>query len=198
MFPLLLDNAKKIYQKNHYVLYMSNIQDIIELNSKNIRCILKNKKFVNVFCPLETIKIKLENVFIPFGVEKFNNKYILNLEFEIKSNIHNNYISTLSNLESKIINKKYETEVNIESCLVNKKFLTSLKTSILGHILRAHISDSTEVYILKKDSTHMSIDKDNLKGTNVNIELTLKGIWINDDTYGFYWNTNKIQIIKFN
>ncbi len=177
---------------------MSKIQDIIELNSKDLKCVLKNKKFINVFCPLETIRIKLENVFIPFGVEKYNNKYILNLEFEIKSNIHNNYISILSNLENKIVNKKYETEVNIESCLVNKKFISSMKTSILGHILRAHISDTTDVFILKKDSTHMSIDKENLKGTNVNIELTLKGVWINDDSYGFYWNVGNVQIIKFN
>lgn len=176
---------------------MSKIQDIIELNSKELKCVLKNKKFVNIFCPLETIRIKLENVFIPFGVEKYNNKYILNLEFD-KSNIHNNYISTLSNLENKIINKKYETEVNIESCLVNKKFISCLKTSILGHILRTHISDSTEVFILKKDSSKMPIDKENLKGTNVNIELTLKGIWINDDIFGFYWNVNNVQIIKFN
>ena len=177
---------------------MSNIQDIIELNSKELKCVLKNKKFINVFCPLETIRIKLENIFIPFGVETYNNKYILNLEFEMKSNTHNNYISTLSNLEKKIINKSYQTEVNIESCLVNKKFLTSLKPSILGNILRTHISDTTKIYILKKDSSKMQLDKENLKGTNVNIELTLKGIWINDDTYGFYWNVGKTQIIKFN
>ena len=176
---------------------MSKFQDIIDLNSNNLKCVLKNKKFINVYCPLETIRIKLENVFIPFGVEKYNNKYILNIEFE-KSNIHNNYISTLSNLENKIINKKYSTEVNIESCLVNKKFLTCLKPSILGHILRAHISDLTDIFILKKDSSHMSIDKENLKGTNVNIELTLKGIWINDDSFGFYWNVGNVQIIKFN
>jgi hypothetical protein len=177
---------------------MSKIQDIIELNSKDLKCVLKNKKFINVFCPLETIKIKLENVFIPFGIEKYNNKYILNIEFEKISNMHNNYLSTLTNLENKIINKKYGTEVNIESVLVNKKFISSLKPSILGNILRTHISDSTDVFILKKDSSHMSIDKENLKGTNINIELTLKGIWINDDTYGFYWNVGKTQIIKFN
>ena len=177
---------------------MNKFQDIMGLNSKQLKCVLKNKKFVNLFCPLETIRIKIENVFIPFGVETYNNKYILNLEFEAKSNIHNNYISTLSNLENKIINKKYETEINIESYMVNKKFISSLKTSILGNILRTHISDLTEIYILKKDSSKMPIDKDNLKGTNVNLELTLKGIWINDDTYGFYWNVGNVQIIKFN
>ncbi len=177
---------------------MSNIQDIIELNSKELKCVLKNKKFINVFCPLETIRIKLENIFIPFGVETYNNKYILNIEFENKSNIHNNYLSTLTNLENKIINKIYKTEVNIESCLVNKKFITSLKPSVLGNILRTHISDTTNIYILKKDSSKMQLDKENLKGTSVNIELTLKGIWINDETYGFYWNVGNVQIIKFN
>ena len=173
------------------------IVNLIDFNNKQLRCVLKNKKFISIFAP-ETIKFKLENVFLPFGVESFNNKYILNLEFESSSNLHNNYISTLSTFEKKILEKKYETEINIESLLINKKFLSSIKDSKLGKIVRAHISDSTNVFILKKDSSKMNIDKENLKGTSTNIELTLKGLWVNDNSYGFYWNVNSVQITKFN
>ena len=172
--------------------------NLVDFNNKKLRCVLKNSKFISVFAPLEIIKFKLENIFLPFGVEKFNNKYILNLEFEKTSNIHNNYISTLQLFEKNILEKKYESEINIESILINKKFLSSLKDSKLGNILRTHISDSTSVFILKKDSSKMEIDKENLKGTTTNIEITLKGLWINNDTYGFYWNINSIQITKFN
>jgi hypothetical protein len=44
----------------------------------------------------------------------------------------------------------------------------------------------------------MNIDKENLKGTSTNIELTLKGLWVNDESFGFYWNVNSVQITKFN
>jgi hypothetical protein len=174
--------------------------DPIELNNKQIKCLPKNKKFISIILTYssQVIKIKLNNIFIPFGVEKFNNKHILNLEFDKNINTHNNYISVLSSLENKINNKTYDTEINVESILVNKKFTTSLKESILGHILRTHITDSTEIFILKKDLSKMPIDKENLKGSNVNIELTLKGMWVNDEKYGIYWNINNIQIIKFN
>jgi hypothetical protein len=174
--------------------------DPIELNNKQIKCLPKNKKFISIILTYSSqiVKIKLNNIFIPFGVEKFNNKHILNLEFDKNINTHNNYISVLSSLENKINNKIYDTEINVESILVNKLFTTSLKESILGHILRTHITDSTEIFILKKDLSKMPIDKENLKGTNVNIELTLKGLWVNDEKYGLYWNINNIQIIKFN
>lgn len=174
--------------------------DPIELNNKQIKCLPKNKKFISIILTYlsQIIKIKLNNIFIPFGVEKFNNKNILNLEFDKNINTHNNYVSVLSSLENKINNKSYDTEINVESILVNKIFTTSLKESILGHILRTHITDSTEIFILKKDLSKMQIDKENLKGTNVNIELTLKGLWVNDEKYGLYWNINNIQITKFN
>ncbi len=172
--------------------------DLIDFNNKDLRCVLKNKKFISVFAPVETIKFKLENIFLPFGVEKFNNKLILILEFEKSSNIHNNYIYTLLSFEKKILDKKYESEINIESILINKKFISSLKESKLGNILRTHITDSTNVFILKKDSSKMDIDKENLKATTTNLDITLKGIWVNDDSYGFYWNINSVQITKFN
>lgn len=182
--------------------------DPIELNNKTLKCLPKNKKFISIILTTlpninltnssPIIKIKLNNIFIPFGLEKFNNKHILNLEFDKNINTHNNYISVLTSLENKIINKTYETEINVESNLVNKSFTKSIKDSILGFILRTHLSDSTEIFILKKDLSKMPIEKENLKGTNVNIELTLKGLWINDEKYGLYWNVNNIQIIKFN
>lgn len=174
--------------------------DPIELNNKQIKCLPKNKKFISIILnnSSQIIKIKLDNIFIPFGVEKFNNKLVLNLEFDKNINTHNNYISVLSSLENKINNKTYATEINVESVLVNKVFTSSLKESILGSILRTHITDSTDIFILKKDLSKMPIDKENLKGTNVNIELTLKGLWVNDEKFGLYWNINNIQIIKFN
>ena len=168
--------------------------DPLQIRLIKLKCILKNKKFISIFNSGNLLKINLENIYIPFGVEKYNDKLIVNLEFLDSSNIHNNYLSLLTNLEDKINKKDYESEVNIEAFIINKTFFSSIKQSKLGHLLRTHITDSTKIFILRKDSTKMELDKENLKGVTGNIEISLKGIWINDKTYGFYWNLNSIQI----
>ena len=173
--------------------------DLLDLNS-NLKCSFKNKKFMGVTINDSTntiIKIKLENVYCPFGAEYFNKKYIINFEFEKNNNIHNNYISKLQTLENKIINKNYYSESSLDNCFYGKTFTTVVKQSMLGHILRTHVTDSTEFYILRKDNTKMILDKENIKKTTSDIILTLKGLYLGDDNYGFYWNINEVQVKKF-
>ena len=107
--------------------------DPIELKEYKIKCMLKSKKFILVeINSTQSIKFRLENIYIPFGAEIYNDKYILNLEFEKNTNIHNNYISILQNLEKQISNKKFESEIK------------------LGYILRAHLTNNTNIFISKK------------------------------------------------
>jgi hypothetical protein len=171
----------------------------IELQNIKLKCILKNKKFISLSDSLsgKTLKFKLENVFIPFGAELYNDKYVINLEFEKTNNVHNNYISIINSLEKNILNNNFETEINVNSCIINKKFLTSIKDSKLGFILRTHLTKTSEIFILKTNGEKYELDKENLKGVTSNIEVGLKGMWVNDETYGFYWNINSIQITKF-
>jgi hypothetical protein len=171
----------------------------IELQNIKLKCTLKNKKFISIIDNLngKIIKFKLENIFLPFGVELYNDKYIINLEFEKTNNIHNNYISIINALEKNILNNNFETEINVNSCIINKKFLTSIKDSKLGYILRTHLIKTSEIFILKKNGEKFYLDKENLKGVISDIEISLKGIWINDEAYGFYWNIDTIQIKKF-
>lgn len=174
--------------------------DSLEIQNTKLKCILKNKKFISIFDNLtgKALKFKLENIFIPFGAELYNDNYIVNLEFEKVNNLHNNYISVIQSLEKNIINNNFETEINVNGSIINKKFFTSIKDSKLGHILRTHLTKTTEIFILKKNNTKFYLDKENLKGVSGNIEIGLKGMWINDESYGFYWNINSIQVTKFN
>lgn len=172
----------------------------IEFNNIKLKCILKNKKFISVFESLtgNIIKYKLENIYIPFGAELYNNNYIINCELSNLNNIHNNYISIIQTLEKNIINNNFDKEFNVNRCLINKKFITSIKESKLGYILRTHLTKITEIFILRENGTKYDLDKNNLKGVNANIEIGLKGLWVNDESYGFYWNINLIQLTKFN
>ncbi len=171
--------------------------DPLNLNEYKIKCSLKNKKFITVeINSIQKIKFKLDNIYIPFGTEIYNDKYIVNLEFEKTINMHNNYITILQNLEKHILNKKFDSEINVDACIINKKFFSSIKESKLGNILRAHLTNSTEIFIAKKDGGKIDLDKSNLKGVTANIEIGLKGIWVNDENYGFYWNLHSIQVTK--
>ena len=55
--------------------------DPLQIRLIKLKCILKNKKFISIFNSGNLLKINLENIYIPFGVEKYNDKLIVNLEF---------------------------------------------------------------------------------------------------------------------
>jgi hypothetical protein len=172
----------------------------MDLSTKNISCTIKNKKFINCLADNTTIHFKLENVYLPFGKEHFNGKDLLNIELIKTNNTHNNYLSFLSSLENRIKNKNINTDINVLQLLVNKQFMPTLKESKLGYTIRTHLSNSTEIYIEKKDKTKFLITSDNLKNSECDIEITLKGIWLNNDisSYGLLWEVNTIKINKFN
>lgn len=171
-----------------------------EFQNIKLKCILKNKNFISssISSTGKALIFKLKNIFLPFGVELYNDKYIINIEFLKTNNDHNNYFSIIQSLEKNIIDNNFESDTNVNMSISNKKFFSSIKNSQLGYILRSHITKTTEIFILKSNGTKYDLDKENLKHVNADIEISLKGIWINDESYGFYWNINSIQVIKFN
>jgi Fe-S cluster assembly iron-binding protein IscA len=171
-----------------------------DLTTRNISVNVKNKKFLNCLCDNTTINLDLDNVYLPFGKEYFNGKDLLNIELINSNNLHNNYLSFLLKLEERIKNKNINIDINALQLLVNKKFLPTIKESKLGYIIRAHLTNSTDIYIEKKDKSKFIISNDNLKNTECNLKLNLKGIWINNDatTYGLLWDVTSIKINKFN
>ena len=42
----------------------------------------------------------------------------------------------------------------------------------------------------------MTLAKTNIKNTISNVKLSLKGIWLKDDSYGLYWSLSECEIIK--
>lgn len=166
---------------------MSNTaNNILNINKKFINVVKCNKKFYNIFYNTNLIEIDIKNVFIPFGIEKFNNKMILNIEL-LELNETNNIISKIESIENEISNN-----------FTNLGLIRCIKKSKLGYLLRTHITKSTECYILKKDNTKFNIDIINIKNSECNIKLKIKGIWINENNYGLYITIDDININKFN
>jgi hypothetical protein len=164
----------------------NNDKDILNINTENINIFHVTKKFSNLLYYNKNINIHIDNIFIPFGIEKYNNKIILNIEL-IESNNNNNIISKIDSIENQL-----------EKHFKNIGLIKSLKKSKLGYILRTHFMKLTECYILKKNEEKIIIDESNLQNTECEINLLIKGIWITENNYGLYIIINNIRVIKFN
>jgi hypothetical protein len=169
---------------------MENIENeennIINLTVNKIIVTSLNKKFWHLLYNQKCISIHINNALVPFGVEKYNDKLILNLEL-FETNENNNIISKIEALENEI--QKY---------FKNMGLTKSLKKSKLGYLIRSHYLKLTECYILKKNGEKMMIDENNLQNAECEFDLLIKGIWINDNNYGLYIIINSIKINKFN
>ena len=150
---------------------------------------IKTKTFINVLYENKKIKFNLNNIVIPFGVEIYNSKEIVNIEIQPNNNESYNYISIIESIENKIKNSSLDM-------IKNKNLITSIKDSKYGKILRTHLIKDPEIYIKSKTDTKINLMKTNLKNSVSNVNISLKGIWIKDDSYGLYWSLSECEIIK--
>jgi hypothetical protein len=157
---------------------------------------VKRKNFIAISQNKLPVTFKIDNCHLPFGVEKYNGKDILNIELEKDNNELYNIYSKLSAIEDIIKKQEFDADLQVTQAIRGKGFLPSVKSSLKGYILRTHIHDP-DIYILKKNGDKMPIDSLNLPNTNVNISVVLNGIWINDSNYGLLWSVLNIQIVKF-
>jgi len=169
----------------------------MEINIQKLQLNQKSKLFFILLCDNSIIKINIAQCNIPFGIENFSNKNILNIELLNTNNAHHNILSKIQALESAISTHSYIAEINVKQNLSNKIFNKSLKESKLGFLLRTHPKTNMEIYIKKKDQSKMFIEKSNIINTTSNVEIYLKGIWVNDTSYGIYWGVDYVEISKF-
>lgn len=154
---------------------------------------IKNKNFVSVLSENKKIQFTLNNVLIPFGIEIYNSKEIVNIEIQPTNNESYNYISIIESIENKIKNSSIDI-------LKNKNLIPSIKDSKYGKILRTHFIQNSEIYI--KTTTKLGVEnkinlmKTNLKLSISNVNISLKGIWVKNESYGLYWSLSECHITK--
>jgi len=127
------------------------------------------------------IRINLKDCFIPFGLEEYNDKYVLNFEIG-------------KNKEFKEMIMKLEREVNnlLENTFDVKSVLS--KRENYDILCKGHIVKNRNKIITKfiKDGNELSIfDLD--KGNTYNLELEISGIWIYKNNAGYYINIINIR-----
>lgn len=151
---------------------------------------------------IERVKYTIPNIYLPFGRESFNNKFMVNGILNNKNNVNYNMIIHLKKIaemfenmkKSEILAQKYDIE--------NKSFFPFIKkmdmTESLNdeYILRMYFKNGAKIYENDKEI----IDYHYLKGKKCNIEIELGSLWVNDkiNKFGINIYVTRIDIIKYN
>lgn len=145
----------------------------------------------------QKITITLKNVIIPFGVENYNGKNIINLELNTKkSNKTYNAYATIATFEESLNllhdNKNIINE--FKESITGKSYYPNMRQSKDGYIIRSHIFGQPKI------STNflgqlMSATLNDIKKTFANVVLELGSIWVTDNNYGINWYVREIEIL---
>jgi hypothetical protein len=135
-------------------------------------------------------KIIIKSAYIPFGIEFYNKKQVLNIElYPKKNNLHNNIISSISTFEKNLMeNFSKNPEYS------NLTFHSSLKESKKHVHLRTYCAPSMSTFTIIKNEK-INIIQSSIKSNNCDIELDLGTMWVNNTNYGIIWYVKQIQIV---
>lgn len=152
------------------------ISEILVSNEKNNFY----KLFVNENGKNKPIRINIESVNLPFGLEDFNNKVIINFELD-DSKSCKEYEKLVKLIEKNITNLIEKDDVDVKSVLYEKEDRPTL--------CRAYIKKNRNkiITIYKINEKDVSI-YDITKNEKYNIEIELSGIWKYNNTAGIFLN----------
>jgi hypothetical protein len=134
----------------------------------------------------EKIEIKIPTCTIPFGIETYNNKNIINCNIDITNNNIYNLLGIIIQLENYLNIFKY-SPYNFKKSIENKKLYSNIKkneNTNNQNILRCHLKKNTKILngIVEKN-------------TKCSINLEIGNIWITEDKYGIILYINEIIIL---
>lgn len=165
---------------------------ILEKITNNEIQFLKKKNVYKMQYDDKNIKILSPKLKIPFGVENFNNKLILNLELDKnKNNDTHNFSSIIKSIENYLINLDRICDVELKNftyCSSYKNrpdpFCPLLRTSIkkYGKKILTKICSKSDLKTLH----------DIKKNDYISVLLEIESIWVYGDKYGINWTLNTI------
>jgi len=172
-----------IKQRNNYRLYINN-------NNNNSRIILRT--------PLMNI---------PFGVEKYKYKDILNLEFSnVNTNKMYNFLTAIKQIDNFFINImtndiKYKIKnklpYNLLENIKGKSYVSCIKyRKNFDSLFRTHLRKTkNNIKSIFKDTDDRLLNIMDLKTNNGNFNIELESLWISNDSYGIIYYINEGVII---
>lgn len=165
-----------MFKKMEIVKVSNNIYNIYNKEDD------KRKKYI----------IKTPELYTPFGLEKYNDKYILNMEIEKGSE----FSRLLVNIDNFFMNIESVNSDNIGE----RDYYMSLKSreKYNSSLLRTQLKQSKNIIttdIKDIDNNILSIN-DIKSGDKLILYIEISRLWLNDKSYGLNYDIK--QIIKVN
>jgi hypothetical protein len=150
----------------------------------------------------------MDNVISPFGIEKFENKDIINIEFSNHENSNNinNILKEITQFEKFITNitykkLKYNLPYQFIEQIKDKKFVSCIKTppNFEPH-LRVHIrkngSHIKTVFFKKNNNNEtLYVNPFTIKNIKCKFIVSVENIWITQDCYGIIYMLNLCEVL---
>lgn len=123
---------------------------------------------------------------MPFGTEKYSNKYIANLEFDLSDNESYNYIAAIKYIDKLFSKKELKMPYKFTSDAQESLYTLSLKERTYKFIHhRCHIKNINDFPLSEE-----------LKGKNLIVTIELDSMWVNKNSYGLIWLITNIKILS--
>ena len=176
-----------VSQKKNYTVYHSN-------------------KYKN-----EQIVFKTPIMKLPFGVEKYGNKDVLNAEFTNRqsNNIMFNFWTEMSQFEKFIENLSCDEETVINYLNANrfggelvkqingKPFTNCVRTrpEPYNPHFRLHVRHNVDMFRKTGDGSKQIMSSTDIKGKAAILTVQLGSLWVTASSYGLVWYVNSVQVV---
>lgn len=162
------------------------------LKYKKTKETLNFKKNYIIFNDIgKRVSLKLNKVNLPFGIESYNGKSILNIQIiPESSNEHYNLYSAIAGLEKQFSKIEKFVDKKITDDIDEKGYYPNMRDDRVGNIIRTYIFTQPNVF-----SSLGKMTLADTKKVKANVEIELGSIWITENNYGILWYVKSIEIL---
>jgi len=146
----------------------------------------------------EKYTIKLENMLCRFGIEKYNSKKIVNLEFNEykKNNKMLNQFNDIKQMDNFMKNINLYNDSYILSDLEDKQYLSCLREKKnYNPLIRLHIKEKSKNILTNFTSRIDNVNLSDIKGRVCNVTFEIGDLWINEYNYGLILYITDIEVL---
>lgn len=199
-------------EKKEFMIESHDATGKVDLNMYNMVFIREKSNYrihIKNFKSVTRLRLKTPLVCCPFGIEKWLNKEIVNIEFsnlngDNKDNMIHNFWAQIQQIDKFFISLKYDNFAKNLYNVVPKDLLDIIKDKTyvscirprgnkFNPLLRTHIKKTKskiETVFFDNDDKKNSINPYDVKGKYGQFTIELASLWINNDVYGVTWYLN--------
>ena len=151
------------------------------------------------------LRICTPPISLPFGVEAYNKKEIVNIVMDKKVNSHNNLFADIDLLDRIVDNFSGNRDnksqlpfiyanANLFSDVKGKQYISAIRENTITKILRTTVAKNISISKMVNNKKVMA-SRDDVKGCKAICKITFDNIWVYGQTYGMGWIIEDICII---